>query len=160
MKSLIQRVVSGIGKRVIPLALAGAGIIGCATYSTPLKPSAELDSIEPTTSNHSETDMTNLIDLGNGYFARTDKAAWDIDLIASALLNEVILKKTENRYTKRITGLYAKEEAWNSTFNQSCKFADANKDYILEEDEVRELLDLTYESIQKRNNEIIWVEEE
>ena len=160
MKSLIQRVVSGIGKRIIPLALAGAGIIGCATYSTPLKPSAELDSIEPTTSNYSKTDMTNLIDLGNGYFARTDKAAWDIDLINSALLSEVILKKTDNGYNKRNTGLYSNEEIWNSTFDQSCKFADANKDYILEEDEVGELLDLTYESIEERKNEIIWVEEE
>jgi len=164
MKDLTKKLGNGkIARRLMPLTLVVAGIIGCATYPTEPVDSIKLNPIQPTILNDSEIfedSKKNLIDFGNGYFARTDKAAWDIDLIASALLNEVILKKTENRYTKRITGLYAKEEAWNSTFNQSCKFADANKDYILEEDEVRELLDLTYESIQKRNNEIIWVEEE
>lgn len=152
MENLIQKIALFV--------LTGAGIMGCATYSIPLKLSAEIDSIEPVIPVYQAKDSKKkLIDFGNGYFARTDKAAWDIDLIASALLNEVILKRTDNGYTKRISGLYSKEEVWNSTFDQSCKFADTNNDYILEEDEVRDLLDLTYESIQERNNEIIWVEE-
>ena len=162
MRNLIQK----IGKRIAPIVLAGAGIIGCATYPNALEDSvkSEPNVIKPTTRVYPETSKNskkNLKNLGNGYFARNYKSADIIDLINSVLLSEVILKKTDNGYVRINTRIYgsSKEEIWNSTFDQSCILADANNDYILEEDEVKDLLDMTYEAIQKRNNEIIWVEE-
>ena len=125
--------------------------------------SVKSESIQQTTQNYSETSkdsQKNLIDLRNGYFARTYKAADTIDLITSAFLGEVILKRTDNGYTKRTTDLYVGEEDWNSKFDQSCKLADANHDYILEEDETQELLDLSYDALHKHDNDVIWVEED
>jgi hypothetical protein len=143
-------------KLIVPLVLAGALVAGCATYSTPYNAS----NINKQTS--SET-KKHLINLKNGYFAESSETTDTIDLITSALLGEVILIRTNHgEYMKRNSGKYLEsgEEAWNSTFNQSCKDADIDKNNILEENEVNDLLDSTYDSIHKHDNDVIWVEEE
>lgn len=143
-------------KFLIPLALES--ILGCATYQPiQIDNSVKSYDVMPIASNSKSF----LRDLGNGYFARTDKAADTIDLAASALLWEVTLTKTNPGYAKKNTLRYdiTNIELWNQIFSTLCKAADANKDYILEESEANDLLDLAYRALHK-DEEIQWMEED
>jgi hypothetical protein len=145
MKDLAN-VISGIGKSLAVLTLVGAGIIGCATYSQSSKDSRK-----------------DLIDLGNGYYARTDKAERNIDLATSVFLGEVLLiKKSNGEYARINTSRYdtTGEMFWEAQFYESCVSADANGDNILEESETKDLLDMAYDAIEKEKNEIQWIEED
>jgi hypothetical protein len=166
MKNLIQKLKLGrVVKKAAPLVLALTGIAGCATY--PSVSTTYSDNVidyeveKPAASDSSGLSKKDLLDLRNGYFARTDKAVDGIDLAASALLGEVILQKTDKGYDKINTKRYllSDDKDWNNMFYQACKTADANPDFILEEDEVNELLDLIYEAIFNPDK-IIWVDEE
>jgi len=97
------------------------------------------------------------IDLRNGYTAESYLTAGDLDLIASALVGEVILQKTDKGYAGKKTGRYLESaDVWNNVFDKVCKSADKIADKFITDIEVQNLLDSTYKSM----TEVIWVEED
>jgi len=151
MKNLIKKIVPVI-------ALAGAGLIGCAT-SPPvsdrnLQEPPRIAFVKP------EPDYSKLINLRNSYFASSYLAADIIDLEASAAVGEALIKKTDKGYERIPTYYRASDKRWDDLFDFSCRLADANKDNIIDDEEARNSLDLAYEVQEQRLHEIQWVEDD
>jgi hypothetical protein len=164
MKNLIQR--------LAPITLAVVGLVGCATYQTKPVDSFDYTSEELTNQTQSpvdttssiqnpEIDKSNMEDLRNGYFAENYITADIIDNLTGFMTLEVLPTRTDDgKYTWQQTSLYltTNVKTWESNLTKMCNLADPDKDFIIQEEDAKTLLDMTYEVIFNPDN-IDWVEE-
>jgi hypothetical protein len=155
MKNLIKKVMIGkIGRKFAPLALVVAGLVGCATYPNMLTNYAQPVQPIAQTQNRSKPDTSHMISLGQRRFAENDKAYANLDLITSARLDEVILKKIKDgEYTWEYTKKYGTTSSndWEKELNYVCYFADENSNDIIEVGETQRMLERTYDDKQEEN---------
>lgn len=97
------------------------------------------------------------IGLRNGYSAESSVVAYDLDLITSALLGEVILFRTKQGYEIKMTDQYdiTPSDIWNNTYDNVCKSANP-MDNLITTSEAQNLLDSTYDTMMAP----MWVEDD
>ena len=150
MTNLLQK----IGRWTAPLV--AAGLVGCASSPTTL--SEKVTKPEPITSAYVKDNQA--IDLRNGYIAKSLNASNELDLIASALVGEVILQKNDKGYVGEKTGRYLESvEIWNGIFDGICKFADIDENKSINDLEAQNLLELIYQmKMQSSQDEDGWID--
>jgi len=149
MKNLLQKI-----KKIAPLVLAGAGILGCATYP-PEKPPIFPINQNPIVSQN----KTNYwVDLKNGFSAESYKVHDNVLLLTEVYLGESFFIKTEEGYEGVKTSKYhtTPTEVFDTTYDEFCRAIDNGGDKFLTEMETLFFIDRVYKSLY----EVQWVEEE
>lgn len=141
MKSLTS-MLKGIQRVALPVILAGAGLIGCATYS-PTLPKLQEKKSEPKI----DFVANQGIDLGNGYHVESLEVAHEIDLLTALQKGEIkaIVRKFEGNYKIEQLGQTSKYdttpiEEWNNAYKEICDSVD-NGDRLICESEIQRYLD-------------------